>query len=238
MTYKELLAILPVTSPTQPSLPKFYFDHFNSKMQTMNDNIHNDIKTFTDMTNYHQSEIIFLNNKISDLLQKLTATTSKTDKHEKIITEISSKLSDYEYRLEKLIIKDTQIQTLSLQIINTSSKTENHEVQHTSFTSIFSYYETRLEKLSTSNINKIDIEIKENEENDDMKAATSSFIHPLSPHPNSHNYHSSSNQTSADITKCPLIKSPDFHSNLSHMTLEGDTLLQLQNLWDVICSYF
>ena len=57
MTYKESLAIVPATSPTSPSLPKSDFDHLHSKLKTINDNIHKDIKSLTNMTNKQQSEI-------------------------------------------------------------------------------------------------------------------------------------------------------------------------------------
>ena len=46
--------------------------------------------------------------------QNIIDASNNTDKHDKHITEISSKLSDYEDRLDKLIIKNTYIQLLSL----------------------------------------------------------------------------------------------------------------------------
>ena len=113
-------------------------------------------------------------------------------------------------------------------------------------------YEIRLDKLNTANSNKIDTEIKENEEKlstefdkniDDIKDATYRSTNNTLHHPNSHNSRYSSNQTSADITKCPLLKSPDFHSHaskfikhLSHMTLDSNTIIQLQKRWDAIRS--
>ena len=70
-----------------------------------------------------------MNDNISDMLQKLTATSSKTDKHEEQLTDISSKLSRYEDRPKKLSIKDTRIHPFPLQItklIDTSSNTDKH----------------------------------------------------------------------------------------------------------------
>ena len=67
MTYKESLAIVPDSSFTSTSLPKYDFENLHSKMQTMNE-------------------------KISAMLQKLTDTGSKTNKHEEQLTEISLKL--------------------------------------------------------------------------------------------------------------------------------------------------
>ena len=96
----------------------------------MNEKIHNYIKALTDMTNKHQSEIKTTKDNISDILQNLTATNSKTDNHEEKFIDISSKLSKYEDRLKKLSIKDTHIQTLYLQItklIDTSPKTDKNE---------------------------------------------------------------------------------------------------------------
>ena len=62
---------------------------------------------------------------------------------------------------------------------------------------------------------------------------------------NSYKYPSSYDQPSADLIKCPLLKSPDFHSHASQftkhfsfMTLEGDTLLQIQKYWDSILYAF
>ena len=117
------------------------------------------------MTKKDQSEMKIMNDNISSMLQNLTAKNSKTDKHDDQITEISPKLSYYEYHLDKLRIKDTQIYPLSLQITNTSFKTDKHEVQITEFISKLSDYETRLNKLSTSNINKIDTPIKKMKRN-------------------------------------------------------------------------
>ena len=82
MTYKYSLAIVPDTSTTSPSLPKSYFDHLHYKIQTMNENIQNEIKVLTD--------------SITDILQKLTDGSSKTENYDEKITDISSKISDYE----------------------------------------------------------------------------------------------------------------------------------------------
>ena len=90
----------------------------------MNGNIHFQMKTMTDI----------LTDSITSVLQKLTDGSSKTDKHDKQITDISFKLSHYEYRPDKMSIKNTHIRPFSLQItklIDTSSKTENHEEQLT-----------------------------------------------------------------------------------------------------------
>ena len=120
MTYKDSLDIVPDTSPTSLFLPESDFD----RLKTMNDSIKN---ALIDMTNEHQSDTKTVNDNISDMLQKLTAANYKKSKHEEQFTDISSKLSYYEDRLNKMSIKDTYIQTLSLQIINTSPKTYRHE---------------------------------------------------------------------------------------------------------------
>ena len=52
------------------------------------------------------------NDHIYAMLINLTDTSSNTDKQEEQLTEISSKLSIDEERLEKLSIKETQIQPL------------------------------------------------------------------------------------------------------------------------------
>ena len=51
-------------------------------------NIINVTRSLTDMTNKHQSEIKTMNDNIFDMVQKITATNSKTDKHEEQLTEI------------------------------------------------------------------------------------------------------------------------------------------------------
>ena len=70
---------------------------------------------------------------------------------------------------------------------------------------------------------------------DDLKSVAYISINTTFFPPKSHNYHSSSHQPSDDITKWPLLKSPDFHSqasqftkHLSQMTLEGYNLLHIQ----------
>ena len=68
------------------------------------------------MTGKHHSDMKTLNDQISDMLTKLTDTSSKTDNQEEKLTDISSKLSNYEDHIEKLSIKETQIQPLSLHI--------------------------------------------------------------------------------------------------------------------------
>ena len=92
--------------------------------------------------------------------------------------------------------------------------------------------------------------MKENEELlknniDELKAKSSRSINNTVYTLNTNNFPSSYNQPSDDITKCPLLKSPDFYSrasqftkNISSMTLEGDTLLQIQIWWDSILSSF
>ena len=53
-----------------------------------------------------------LNDYITTIFEKLNDTSSNIDKQEGQLKEISSKLSTYEDRLEKMIIKETQIQPL------------------------------------------------------------------------------------------------------------------------------
>ena len=62
---------------------------------------------------------------------------------------------------------------------------------------------------------------------------------------NSIKYHSSYDQPSADLINCTLLKSPEkyshaskFTKHLSFMTLEGDTVLQIQKWQDAIISTF
>ena len=58
--YKESLAIVPNTSPTSPSLSKYDID-----------NIKNDIKDMTAMTDKHHSDMKNLNEHISAMLTKI-----------------------------------------------------------------------------------------------------------------------------------------------------------------------
>ena len=88
---KETLYIVPTTSINSLSLLKYNLD-----------NIHNDIKA---MTYKHRSDMKTLNENISDMLTKLTYTSSKIDKQEEQPIDISSKLSIYGYLLNKLRIK-------------------------------------------------------------------------------------------------------------------------------------
>ena len=80
---------------------------------------------------------------------------------------------------------------------------------------------------------------------DNLKSEASSSINKKLSPINSNNSLSSSNQTSDNTNKWPLLKSPDLHSHASHFTkhlssttLEGNTLLQLQNVWNAICYAF
>ena len=52
---------------------------------------------------------------ISDMLEKLTDTSFKKGKQEEKLTELSSKISTYEYHIDKSIINE-MLQPLSLQI--------------------------------------------------------------------------------------------------------------------------
>ena len=70
----------------------------------------------TEITDKHPYDMETLNENISSMLTKITDTSSKKDKHEEQLRDISSKLSTYEYRLYKLSTKDTHIQPLSLHI--------------------------------------------------------------------------------------------------------------------------
>ena len=80
---------------------------------------------------------------------------------------------------------------------------------------------------------------------DDLKYEASISINQTFSPLNSRNFHSYSNQPSADIKTFPLLKSPDSHSHasqftqhLSPITLEGYTLLQIQKRWYAIISDF
>ena len=61
------------------------------------------------MTDKHHSDMKNLNEHIADMLTKLTNSGSNINKHEEQLTDISSKISSYEDRIEKLIIKETHI---------------------------------------------------------------------------------------------------------------------------------
>ena len=192
------------------------------------------------MTDKHHCYMKDLNNHISAMLAKITDISSKTDEQEEKLTEISPKLTTYEDRLEKLSITKIHIQPLSLQITSISSK--------------LSAYENRLDKMSIANITKFGTTMKENEDilntnidtkidefKDEASISINKTLYPLNPI----NSTSSYNQPSADINKLPLLKSPDYHSHASQLTkhispvtLEGDTLIQLQKWWEAICSDF
>ena len=64
------------------------------------------------MTNKHHYDMKALNGNISAILTKLTDTSSNTENQEEQLTDISSKLSTYEDRLEKLKIQETQVYQL------------------------------------------------------------------------------------------------------------------------------
>ena len=83
---------------------------------------------------------------------------------------------------------------------------------------------------------------------DELKAESYISINSTFSTINSNNSPSYYNEASADINKWPLLKSTGFHSHdseftkyISPMTLEGDTLVQLQKWWDAIsfdfCKY-
>ena len=59
------------------------------------------------MNDKHHSDMKALNNHISEMLAKITDTSSETDKQEEKTTEISYKISTNDDRLEKLIISKT-----------------------------------------------------------------------------------------------------------------------------------
>ena len=80
---------------------------------------------------------------------------------------------------------------------------------------------------------------------DEYKAEISSYIYMKLLTLNSNNCPSCYDQPSAGIIKWTLINSPETYSHaskftkrISFMTLEGDTLLQIQKLWDSIFSSF
>ena len=68
------------------------------------------------MTDKHHSDRKSLNDHFSDIVAKLTDTSSKTYNQEEEFAEIPSKLSTNEDCIKNLKIKETQIQTLSLHI--------------------------------------------------------------------------------------------------------------------------
>ena len=123
-------------------------------------------------------------------------------------------------------------------------------LQITEISSKFSAYDNRVDKMIINNISKFDTAMKEDEELlknkiDKFEAEASSSINKTVSALNSKNPPYYYNQSSDDIIKWPLLKSPDFHSHasqftkhLSLMTLEGETLLQIQKWWDAIIFAF
>ena len=57
-----------------------------------------------------------MNDQIKSMLATLIYTSVKTNKQYKKTKELSSKLSTYEDRLEKMSNKETQLQPLALQV--------------------------------------------------------------------------------------------------------------------------
>ena len=79
----------------------------------------------------------------------------------------------------------------------------------------------------------------------EYKSETSSYIDMKLLTLNSNKYPSYYDQPSSNIIKLSLLKSPEKYSHASQFTkhllfmiLEGDTLPQIQKLWDAIISGF
>ena len=89
------LAIFPPTPPASPYITQ-------SDLNNTSKDIHTGIKAF--------------NNNTTSLIVKLLDTNDKQDNKDEKITYISSKLSTYEDRLEKIIINKTQLHILTLQV--------------------------------------------------------------------------------------------------------------------------
>ena len=120
------------------------------------------------------------------------------------------------------------------------------------FSAFTSTYDDRLENMSNNNktSTKFEIERIENEEYlkikfDEYKAETYIVIYMKLLTLNSKTFTSYHGQNSVYLIKCPLLRSPDKYSHasqfarhLSFITLEGDTLLQIQKNWDAILSDF
>ena len=120
-----ITSYFPTTSPTSPSLSKY--DLYN---------INNDIKSMTAMTYKHQYDMKTLNKHISDMITKVTNTSSKIDNHEEQLTEISSKISKYEDRLKKWAPKKHRYSPChsisqkfrpNYQLMKTPWQTEHHQ---------------------------------------------------------------------------------------------------------------
>ena len=86
-------------------------------------------------------------------------------------------------------------------------------------------YDERLNKISNNHkiTLKLDTERKENEELfnnilDKFQSKATISIDMKASDINSNRYPSSYDQPSADIIKCPLLKSPDFNSHASKFT--------------------
>ena len=84
----EIIAIFPHIPPTSPT--SLYLK------QSDLDNMHTDIKASNDK---HHSEIKSTNKQISAMIATLTDTSVKTNKQEEKLTELSSKISTYEYHI-------------------------------------------------------------------------------------------------------------------------------------------
>ena len=149
-------------------------------------------------------------------------------------------IADQDAKVDKIIEK--QIQPLSLWVKDISSKQSEIE----------KLFNKRLENMSNKNristkyeITRAAIEYNLNMKLNEYKSKTSSSISMKLLTINPNKMFSSYDQHSADLIKCKLFKSPEkyFHASkltkhLLFMTLEGNTLIQIEIWWDAIISDF
>ena len=98
-----------------PSYPSWLNLYKKSDLGNTVNYIHTDTKYDFKSTN---KNITAINNIIAAILATLADTNNKKNKQEEKITDISSKLSTYEDRLDKMSINETQLQPLTLWLKN------------------------------------------------------------------------------------------------------------------------
>ena len=132
LTYPiETIFIVPPTPTIKPYLKK-------SDLNDTKKYIHTDMKAYHEKTD---TNIKCMNYHIAYILATPIDTIVKKNKQDEKITELSSKLSNYEDRLEKITNKETQIKPLALQV-----KQYQYE-KITDLSSKISTYEYRQENM-------------------------------------------------------------------------------------------
>ena len=90
---------------TSPYLTKSDLDKIRNDIKAMIYKHHSDMKAMNNHITYMRA---YTNDHFSAMIAKLTDKSSKTDKQEEELTEISSKLSTYDDHMNKSIIYETQ----------------------------------------------------------------------------------------------------------------------------------